>query len=405
VTAAAGQWWLDHAFGRIPVAATARTGENVVTIQAQPFTMYHELEPAYVLGDFTLKAAAKGWVIAPDQPLRLVSHEPRTTHGIRPDGTMWLSGGVGYGKDAQGRPVEDRAPFVVFDLGQTADVAAIRVWNYNENDVRDLTGRGAARIRVTAATGAKPSEFDQDLGTFELKRAPGRPADADVLAVNGRFLRFVRFEVLANHNGISYPVSGEPVDNGFVGLAEVQFFRALRFSGFEAKLGTVRIQSASSGLAVHNRGPERLVDGSGLNSTTRSGWNEQGHPFYAHGVAYRRQFPADKLEGRYFISLPSWYGSVAKVNVNGKPAGTLVSPPWECEVTRQLAPGDNTIEVMVIGTLKNTLGPHHGNHPLGSAWPGMFQNGPKDGPPPGAEYATVGYGLFEPFELRNVPMP
>jgi len=49
---------------------------------------------------------------------------------------MWLSGGVGYGKDAQGRPVEDRAPFVVFDLGQTADVAAIRVWNYNENDVR-----------------------------------------------------------------------------------------------------------------------------------------------------------------------------------------------------------------------------------------------------------------------------
>jgi len=113
----------------------------------------------------------------------------------------------------------------------------------------------AARIRVTAATGAKPSEFDQDLGTFELKRAPGRPADADVLAVNGRFLRFVRFEVLANHNGISYPVSGEPVDNGFVGLAEVQFFRALRFSGFEAKLGTVRIQSASSGLAVHNRGP------------------------------------------------------------------------------------------------------------------------------------------------------
>ena len=405
VTAAAGQWWLDHAFGRIPIAAGARTGENLVTIQAQPFTIYHELEPAYVLGDFTLKAAAKGWVIAPDQPLRLLSHEPRTTHSIRPDGTMWLSGGVGYGKDAQGRTIEDRAPFVVFDLGQTADVTAIRVWNYNESDVRDLTGRGAARLHITAATGAKPGQFDQDLGTFELKRAPGRPADADVLAVNGRFLRFVRLEILANHSGVSYPVAGEPVDNGFVGLGEVQFFRALRFSGIDAKLGTVRIQSASSGLAIHNRGPEHLVDGSGLSSTTRSGWNEQGHPFYAHGAAYRRQFPAEKLEGRYFVSLPSWYGSVAKVNVNGKLAGTLVSPPWECEVTRQLSPGNNTIEVVVIGTLKNTLGPHHGNPPLGSAWPGMFQNGPKDGPPPGAEYSTVGYGLFEPFELRQVPTP
>jgi hypothetical protein len=158
-------------------------------------------------------------------------------------------------------------------------------------------------------------------------------------------------------------------------------------------------------LAIHNRGPAHLLDGSGLSSTTRSGWNEQGHPFYAHGVAYRRQFPADKLDGRYFVAVPSWYGSVAKVNVNGKLAGTLVSPPWECEVTRQLAPGNNTIEVVVIGTLKNTLGPHHGNHALGSAWPGIFQNGPKDGPPPGAEYSTVGYGLFEPFELRQVPTP
>ena len=56
----------------------------------------------------------------------------------------------------------------------------------------------------------------------------------------------------------------------------------------------------------------------------------------------------------------------------------------------------------MIGTLKNTLGPHHGNQPLGSAWPGMFQNGPKDGPPPGAGYSNVGYGLFEPFVVQQV---
>jgi len=62
----------------------------------------------------------------------------------------------------------------------------------------------------------------------------------------------------------------------------------------------------------------------------------------------------------------------------------------------------NTVEVTVIGTLKNTLGPHHGNHALGSAWPGMFQQGPKDGPPPGRDYSTVRYGLFEPFQLENL---
>jgi hypothetical protein len=32
----------------------------------------------------------------------------------------------------------------------------------------------------------------------------------------------------------------------------------------------------------------------------------------------------------------------------------------------------------------------------------MFQNGPKDGPPPGSQYSTVAYGLFEPFTLEQV---
>ena len=213
VAARPGDWWLDKAFGRIPLAAAARVGENVVTLRAQPFTMFHELEPAYVLGDFTLKPAAKGFIITPDAPWR--------------------------------------------------------------------------------------------------------------------------------------PLTGEC-----------------------------------------------------------SGWNEQGHPFYAHGVAYRQGFQVPNKRGRFVVSLPAWYGSVARVEVNGKRAGYIVAPPWELDVTRQLKRGENTVEVVVFGTLKNTLGPHHGNPGLGSAWPGMFQNGPADGPPPGAQYATVGYGLFVPFELRQIqPVP
>jgi len=56
---------------------------------------------------------------------------------------------------------------------------------------------------------------------------------------------------------------------------------------------------------------------------------------------------------------------------------------------------------VVIGTLKNTLGPHHGHPALGAAWPSAFQKGPENGPPPGAEYSTVGYGLFRPFVLKH----
>jgi hypothetical protein len=128
-------------------------------------------------------------------------------------------------------------------------------------------------------------------------------------------------------------------------------------------------------------------------------WNSQGYPFYAQGVAYTQKFRVNPRSGPCRIALPNWYGSVAKVIVNGQPAGFISAPPWQCEISGLLRSGDNTIEVVALGTLKNTLGPHHGNPGLGSAWPSMFQKGPSPGPPPGAGYATVGYGLFEPFQL------
>ena len=204
VTAEKGAWWLDKSFGKIDIGRAAKVGQNAVTIKAAPFTIYHEIESAYVLGDFSLKAAASGFVITPEVPLKL--------------------------------------------------------------------------------------------------------------------------------------------------------------------------------------GP----------------WNEQGLPLYASGVAYTESFEVPRPAGRYYVSLPKWYGSVAKVNVNGKLAGYIAYQPWECDVTRLITPGSNKVEVTVIGTLKNTLGPHHAGAVVGRAWPNMFQVGPETGPPPGEKYHTLGYGLFEPFVLKHV---
>jgi hypothetical protein len=215
VNAKRNDWWLDKAFGRIDIASAARTGENVVTIKAAPFTMFHELEPAYVLGDFTLKPMDKGFVLAAD-------------HGLT--------------------------------------------------------------------------------------------------------------------------------------------------------LGTTREATAA---------------------TNRPGWNLQGHPFYSAGVAYRERFDVKQRGGRFVVTLPNWYGSVARVAVNGKPAGFIDAPPWECDVTKWVKRGQNEVEVTVLGTLKNTLGPHHGKPALGAAWPGSFHVGPNPGPPPGTSYSTVAYGLFEPFVLKQ----
>jgi len=204
VAAKKGEWWLDRSFGRIDIAAVAVVGENVVRIKATPFTVFHELESAYLLGDFAAKPSQSGFLVTPPAELGL--------------------------------------------------------------------------------------------------------------------------------------------------------------------------------------GP----------------WNKQGLPLYSAGVGYSQKFDVAAPSGRYRVSLPKWYGSVAQVNVNGKPAGFVSAPPWECDVTDAVRAGANEIEVVVIGTLRNTLGPHHGNPPLGRAWPAMFQQAPESGPPPGEMYATIAYGLFEPFVLKHV---
>ena len=391
VKAKEGDWWLDKAFGKIDIAKVARVGDNTVTIKAQPFTIYHELEPAYVLGDFRLKPAAKGFVIVPDEPLEILAGAADSVHGVNPDGTMWLSHGIGY--DAG---VADRTPFVEFDLGKPVDLTAIKIWNYNEGYVRDLTSRGVRDLRVLGSTTGKPDSFTIELGDFRLARGSGN-APAETIDARARGVRFVRFEILSNYGGAKYPARGEPADNGFVGLAEVRF---LAETGKPIK--GVKIHRVSSELGSMQRTAGHLIDGSGL-AGARPGWKQQGHPFYADGVSYRRRFDVGKPRGSYAVHLPDWYGSVARVEVNGKTAGHIVAPPWQCDVTDHIKRGANVIDVVVIGTLKNTLGPHHGGAGLGSAWPGMFQQGPETGPPPGRNYHTVEYGLFEPFVLKQTP--
>jgi hypothetical protein len=157
-------------------------------------------------------------------------------------------------------------------------------------------------------------------------------------------------------------------------------------------LGTFTVREAESGFVIVGGSQPALELGS---------WKKQGYPFYAAGVCYKQQFNIARPAGRYHIELPDWYGSVAEVILNGSSAGHVAYRPWQCDVTDLIRPGANTIEVVVIGTLKNTLGPHHAGTGLGSAWPGMFQKAPETGPPPGKDYHTIDYGLFEPFVLKQ----
>jgi hypothetical protein len=158
-------------------------------------------------------------------------------------------------------------------------------------------------------------------------------------------------------------------------------------------LGDFRVQSRDKGFAL-------IPDA----SLAPGAWNDQGMPFYAEGVRYSHTFALPQAGGksvRYTVELPAWKGSFAEVFVNGKSAGYIAFRPPSLDITGMVKPGENRIEVVVYGTLKNTLGPHHNNPPLGRAWPGMFQAGAKGGRPAGSAYSTVGYGLLYDFQVKE----
>jgi hypothetical protein len=127
-------------------------------------------------------------------------------------------------------------------------------------------------------------------------------------------------------------------------------------------------------------------------------WSPQGRPFYSGAVTYTQRVECRPGRQRFFISLSDWKGVAARIDVNGSTAGYLGWPPWRLEITDGIREGSNTVSVVVYGSLKNLLGPHHRGAVRGSAWPGSFLHG-MDGQPPGDKYDVIPYGLYKPFRI------
>ena len=155
-------------------------------------------------------------------------------------------------------------------------------------------------------------------------------------------------------------------------------------------LGGFRLAAIGRGFEM--RSPASLAAGA---------WNAQGWPFYGEAVRYTKAFVVPEAEAgsSYRLRLGPWLGATAEVFVRGQRIGTAAFPPFEVDLTGSLSAGRNEVSVVVYGTLRNTLGPFHNDPPLGRAWPGSFQQGAKGGLPPGSEYSSVGYGLFEGFQV------
>lgn len=128
-------------------------------------------------------------------------------------------------------------------------------------------------------------------------------------------------------------------------------------------------------------------------------WKTQGMPFYSRGVSYSREFNIENTDGKWEVALGKWSGTVAEVKVNGQNATPVAFPPYRCDITGMLKQGVNNIDVTVIGSLKNLLGPHHNNPKPGFVSPWIWRN--VKSYPPGKDYQMLDYGLFEEFTLLH----
>ena len=80
----------------------------------------------------------------------------------------------------------------------------------------------------------------------------------------------------------------------------------------------------------------------------------QGLAHYSGGVRYMRSFDIDGVSDRVRLRLGDIDCS-ARVLVNGKPAGVLVNPPYDLDISDLLHAGKNDIEVLIHNTLANHM--------------------------------------------------
>ena len=87
----------------------------------------------------------------------------------------------------------------------------------------------------------------------------------------------------------------------------------------------------------------------------------QGYPFYNGGFVIEKSFDIGNVDknGRYLLKFPLAEAIVIKVNLNGKDLPPVAWSPWEVDITDALVNGNNTINITLINSLRNLLGPHH----------------------------------------------
>lgn len=130
-------------------------------------------------------------------------------------------------------------------------------------------------------------------------------------------------------------------------------------------------------------------------------WITQGYPFYAGSLVYQLGFDLGSIRSsRWELDISGARGTVCRLTVNGTEIGAVPFPPYRGDITAALKKGANVVEIEVIGSLRNALGPLHNTEEerLELVGPAAFSD---------EEHWTdscrfVPYGFIEPPKLVKI---
>lgn len=85
----------------------------------------------------------------------------------------------------------------------------------------------------------------------------------------------------------------------------------------------------------------------------------QGYPFFAGTIIMCQRVKISAIYDRVFLKLNAPKAIVVDVWINDHKAGQILWPPYSLEITDFVHQGNNKIELGLVNSLRNLLGPHH----------------------------------------------
>ena len=101
---------------------------------------------------------------------------------------------------------------------------------------------------------------------------------------------------------------------------------------------------------------------------------EEGYPFFAGTLCLRQGIDIQPPpKSSVFLRFENLHAVAAEVFINGVSGGVILVPPYEIDVTKLIQPGSNEIEIHLVNSLRNMLGPLHrvGGDPIRN-WAASF---------------------------------